>query len=812
MSLVIEDGGPVMMSLPILQDAIKRQSGAYESDFRAQYVSLKSRIEQFETSPQKADKEFHELVMFCAQVGYLYDGVVDELSRTMLRLLLTYHQLARPGHLKTILGALCLLDNNDHIDRKILFNGWLELLQLEHDLIPSIVMKQFTKTLGRITSDQDKKLWQGKLFQMMGTNKKSTSHDITTTGHNLTGHNLTTTSLFRRRLQFILISLFVKRIWEDKRTANTIANGVFDSCPKVVENAARFLLGDIKRLNVYHAENKQDQEVEPEEARRKTAELIAGISRELCHNNKTGKNLKKMEKMKEAAEKEMSKLETKVDLNSTLPFVVLQHVYDPHLFALRVFTRATSKSFTTGDGRISRLSFRLKLQLLTICSRLIGTHGIYIPGFFTFCHPYLKPTQEKITGLMAIISQAVNKVTPPEELQQTTRLIANMFAIESCANEVITVGINSIREMCSRNTLAITSELLTDLITMGKESKNSSVRIAAKSLRNLYRQNNPSMLPRKDRVHAGSDLKLHNGKDENQPTSMIEGLDILVGLKQAWHNQNHQHMTEDDQAHVQRVLDIQKSKVLSNRDFQALRRIKIKMLAAQSVGYSLRQWLDSNDGAWEQLAEDILGLKPGQDDNLQDDDLQDDDLQDDDLQDDDLQDDDLQDDNLDDDKKEEEDESDDKDQSDDEIKDDETDTHETGSGSESGTESDLFADEDGMALDDDDDDSSGERERFILGSDLGNLKVLSKERKRELVRAGKIEEKQKRRAQRHGGKETNRAGITNRSQARNKPMAMLRQKQSIREKRVASAKDKVSNLKNHIKTLKTSIRQKFRRK
>lgn len=46
-----------------------------------------------------------------------------------------------------------------------------------------------------------------------------------------------------------MISLYLKRHWNDKATANAIAEGLWDKCTKVIEGSARFILGDVVRVS-----------------------------------------------------------------------------------------------------------------------------------------------------------------------------------------------------------------------------------------------------------------------------------------------------------------------------------------------------------------------------------------------------------------------------------------------------------------------------------------------------------------------------------------------------------------------------------
>ena len=61
--------------------------------------------------------------------------------------------------------------------------------------------------------------------------------------------------------------------------------------------------------------------------------------------------------------------------------------------------------------------------------------------------------------------------------------------------QVITVGINTVRELCMRVPLAMDSTLLADLIEYRKD-RDRGVVAASRSLLQLYRERMPSMLPK----------------------------------------------------------------------------------------------------------------------------------------------------------------------------------------------------------------------------------------------------------------------------------------------------------------------------
>ena len=104
-----------------------------------------------------------------------------------------------------------------------------------------------------------------------------------------------------------------------------------------------------------------------------------------------------------------------------------------------------------------------------------------------------------VTKILAFTAQASHQLVPPDALEPVVLAIANNFVTERCSSEVMAVGLNAIRLISARCPLAMTSTLLQDLVQY-KSYKDKSVMMAARSLIQLFRDVNPGLLHRKDRV------------------------------------------------------------------------------------------------------------------------------------------------------------------------------------------------------------------------------------------------------------------------------------------------------------------------
>ncbi|CAG8548780.1 4568_t:CDS:10 [Scutellospora calospora] len=146
---------------------------------------------------------------------------------------------------------------------------------------------------------------------------------------------------------------------------------------------------------------------------------------------------------------------------------------------------------------------------------------------------YIKPHQRDVTMVLVVVAQSCHELVPPDVLEPIIKTIANNFVSDHCASEVMTAGLNAIREICMRQPLAIDSTLLQDLAEY-KSDRDKGVMMAAKSLIGLFREINPEMLKRKDRGKIASmNMKNFNPLQYGKirMTEQIEGIELLEEYK-----------------------------------------------------------------------------------------------------------------------------------------------------------------------------------------------------------------------------------------------------------------------------------------
>merc|ERR1711976_764716 len=317
----------------------------------------------------------------------------------------------------------------------------------------------------------------------------------------------------------LLVELYKRNVWRDVKTVNVLGSACFSKFATVVRSALMFFIeAGISENNDSDAESDSDDDDDP---------ILNGPSAEDYIMRQVGassKSTKKLRKKKAKASELLEKLKKKrkrmkvsaADGN----FAALHLIYDPQEFAEKLFkTMQRSKE-----------KFDMKLLFIDLIAGLIGIHELFLLNFYSYCERWLNPHQRNVTKVLVSLALASHELVPPETLQQTIRIIADNFVVESNSAEVMAVGINSIREISNRCPLAMTEELLRDLAEY-KKHRVKAVSAASKSLLQVWREKNSKMLVRRDRGRPTEENLEEKMVEygEQRVTTEIPGLKDLSG-------------------------------------------------------------------------------------------------------------------------------------------------------------------------------------------------------------------------------------------------------------------------------------------
>uniref|UniRef100_A0A7N4PDC9 Protein SDA1 n=1 Tax=Sarcophilus harrisii TaxID=9305 RepID=A0A7N4PDC9_SARHA len=270
----------------------------------------------------------------------------------------------------------------------------------------------------------------------------------------------------------VMIELYRRNIWNDTKTVNVITTACFSKVTKILVAGLKFFLGKDE-------DEKQDSDSESEDDGPTARDLLVKYGT----GKKTSKHKKKLEKAMKVLRKQKKKKKPEV-----FNFSAIHLIHDPQDFAEKLLKQLEN----------SKERFEVKMMLMDLISRLVGIHELFLFNFYPFIQRFLQPHQREVTKILLFAAQAAHHLVPPEIIESLLMTVANNFVTDKNSGEVMTVGINAIKEITARCPLAMTEDLLQDLAQY-KSHKDKNVMMSARTLIQLFRSLNPQMLQKKFR-------------------------------------------------------------------------------------------------------------------------------------------------------------------------------------------------------------------------------------------------------------------------------------------------------------------------
>lgn len=439
-------------NLPQLQNLIKRDAESYKEEFYQQYRHFQSTLQVFELKPDVFNAALDELVMFLAQVAKCYQDVLREFPQSLVELLQKHSTVIDPDMRLSLCRALILLRNKNLIAPAEIHQLFFQLLRCQDKSLRTFLKDNIINDIKNINAKHKDLRLNSRLQNFMYTMLKD-SHTVAAK-----------TSLD------VMIALYKKNVWRDEKTVNVITTACFNKVTKIMVTAIKFFLG---------SDNDEEEEEEDDD----DIPTMKEVSMANRVNKKTRKREKYLENIKKAHKKKKKK-----DKAPSFNFSALHLIHDPQDFAEKLFKKL--------EGLTEK--FEVKVMLLELVSRLIGTHQLLLLNYYPYIARFLAPHQREVVRLLQFSAQACHDLVPPDAIEPVLRAIVNNFVTERNSAEVMAVGLNAVRELCARAPLAMSEELLRDLAEY-KTYKDKGVMMASRSLIQLFRVSNPELLHKKDR-------------------------------------------------------------------------------------------------------------------------------------------------------------------------------------------------------------------------------------------------------------------------------------------------------------------------
>lgn len=472
-------------NLAQLQNLIKRDPESYKEEFHQQLAHFETTLEIFNLSPAQYSKKLDEQAMFLAQIAQCYLNEMKIFPQKIVDVLKIHNTILHNDMRLALCKCLILLRNKNFVAPFDLLELFFQLLRCQDKYLRDFLKNHIITDIKNMNmKHKDMKLnstLQNFIYSMLkDTNAKSAKLSID-----------------------IMIELYQKNIWNDSKTVNTIADiGCFSKVTKVMVASLKFFLGKDEEEKEDNSDS--DDEIDPKDT---------------MMSNKFNKKTRKREKMVDKVKKIAKKNKKKKEKAPLFNFSALHLINNPQGFAEKLFKQIES----------SNERFEVKLMSLDVISRLIGLHNLFLFNYYPFIARLLLPHQREVTRILQFAAQASHELIPPEVLEPVMKAIANNFITERNSTDVMAVGLNAVREICTRCPLAINEDLLRDLVQY-KNYKEKSVMMASRSLIQLYRNSMPKLLHKKDRgrpTEASIELKTKK-YGEIEVKDYIPGSEVLL--------------------------------------------------------------------------------------------------------------------------------------------------------------------------------------------------------------------------------------------------------------------------------------------
>lgn len=308
-----------------------------------------------------------------------------------------------------------------------------------------------------------------------------------------------------------MIELYRRRVWNDARTVNVMAQACLGD-GKVVGPAIRFFIDP-------STANPEDEEAEEEKKKKKVP-----LHKRFSQHSKDRRS--KRRKMKEAAAEDLreEKRKSKGVIDEEGTFLAIDLLHDPQGFAEKLLSKL----------KRAKETFDVRMLMIRLISRLIKRHKLQVDAFYPYLQKYLQPHQEHITLLLLSAVEASHELVSPEMLEPIVKTLMRDFIVDYKPGPLIQLGINTLREMAMRCPLILDKDTLKQVTVFKGFQKDKGVVSAVRGLINLYRAINPALLDRRDRGKDGQ-MNLADRKPlefgESKVFHHIPGIDDLEELE-----------------------------------------------------------------------------------------------------------------------------------------------------------------------------------------------------------------------------------------------------------------------------------------
>ena len=500
----------LIQMLPQYQDRVKRDKESYKEEFLKILKKFEEQFNIFLFNPSRKIKGFKELLMFFAHLSHLFKEETAFIPKGLCKII-SENYLTIPHEVRlTIVDSLSIMCKSGILSLLEVIPLFFNLMRCQDKILRKRLTDYIVSSLTKV-NEKHKNVNINKNIQnfceklLEDSNKK----------------------LARKTLN-IIVNLYQKKIWNDSRTINMLANIAVNAKDiKISSAACKFFLSE------YDTEQGDSSDEEDlEELKNKYKLLGKGYSQK---TKKRKAKLKQLMKSIERKEERNKKIKTNTN------FLPIDQLNDPYTFAEKLFHLMSS--FQSGN-------FSHKLIILRLLGRILGRHRLIINNFFNSMIPLIKAEQKDLNIILASIIEATHDQIPPIELESLIKKLFDFFISDVLPPQQITLGLHTLYGIMERCPYCINEEYF-NICEELRNYKNKSVANAARAVCNLYKEHSDK---------KGIENGFGFGDAKNNDT--IEGIELLKKLEKK-----------------PKEYKMEYEEILSDKQLKQLKALKIKYAA-----------------------------------------------------------------------------------------------------------------------------------------------------------------------------------------------------------------------------------------
>ncbi|CAJ1987931.1 SDA1 [Leishmania donovani] len=452
-------------TLLLLQNRTRRDPESYRDEFLAQLDHFRA-FSATVLSQRSLNPQFIAVLNYVCHVGHCFPKDAAVIVNIVLELLRASKGNGLPMDLRlALVKSLILLRAKDLVSTDHTFPLFFELLQERDKTLRKLILTHVVSDIrkanmpGAKNGAQINKRAQNFLFSVMAEDDPVQA----------------------RCAEMVMIDLYRRRVWSDERTVEVLTKACFSKHTPILRTALRFFLLQMPRItSVDDEDGEGGEEQDP-------GRTISKLQQKMKIVKKTSKRERVLKRSVRGAKRKYDRQEKEEALFAKQHVDPVRLLRDPQQFVERLLAKLQKTSER----------FEVRLLYLNVIARTVSEHEVLHLPLYGFLERYMEPSQLHATQLLALSATCVHAMVPPDAIEPLLRTIANHFVSDRSSADAITVGINTIREICKRQPLAMNADLLKDLAEYKNQRGDKGVMMAARALIQLYRDVYPELLPAK---------------------------------------------------------------------------------------------------------------------------------------------------------------------------------------------------------------------------------------------------------------------------------------------------------------------------